>query len=116
MNLDQATRVYMHLKQSACADLVDALFAAAVTYARLRTDWVLSPIERRKELDAMRTRAHNAFIDCCNILSRNMAKAGENIEWRREVGDERKMIGDLACLLHCVMGVQVRLAWHGAEP
>ena len=52
MNLDQVTRVYLHLRQSTCASLVEALFVAAVTYARLRTDWALATIERRKEMDA----------------------------------------------------------------
>ena len=37
-----------------------------------------------------------------------MAKVGEDIEWRREVGDDRKTIGDFACLLHCVLGIQAR--------
>ena len=108
MNLDQSTRFYLHLKQSSCVELVAALLAAAVTYARLRTDWALSSVELRKEMDATRTRAHNAFIDCCNIMSLSMAKAGEDIEWRRELGDDRKMIGDFACLLHCVLGIQAR--------
>ena len=59
-------------------------------------------------MDPERTRAHNALIDCCNILSRNMRTAGEDNSWRVALGDDRKAIGDFACLLHCLLGISAR--------
>jgi len=56
-------------------------------------------------MEAGRTAAHNALIDACNIMSRNMCETDEGIEWRRELGDERKRIGDFACWLHALLGI-----------
>jgi hypothetical protein len=79
-----------------------------VRYARIRTDWRLSDPETRRSMDATRTAAHNALIDACNILSRNMAQHGESIAWRKRLGDDRKVIGDFACHLHCLLGLEAR--------
>ncbi|TWU31623.1 hypothetical protein S225a_20140 [Candidatus Brocadiaceae bacterium S225] len=75
---------------------------------RIRADWRLSPLAERKMVDSSLTIAHNAFFDACNILSRNMAKAGEGVSWRVELGEDRKNIGDFACYLHCISGVEAR--------
>jgi len=55
-----------------------------------------------------KTVSHDAFIDSCNILSRNMAKAGEDNSWREVLGDNRKEIGDFACYLSCILGIKAR--------
>ncbi|MGC8624401.1 MAG: hypothetical protein ACP5VQ_03945 [Phycisphaerae bacterium] len=60
------------------------------------------------QADTDRNCAHNAFIDACNILARNMAKVGEDATWRQTLGDERKTIGDLACYIHCFLGLAAR--------
>jgi len=60
------------------------------------------------ELDQARRISHNAFIDTCNILSRNMIKEGEDASWRRLLGNDRKAIGDFACYLTCILAVQAR--------
>jgi len=49
--------------------------------------------------DKSRTIAHDIFIDCCNIFSRNMAKNGEDVSWRNKLGDNRQTIGDFACFV-----------------
>ena len=59
-------------------------------------------------MDAARTRCHDAFIACCNILSRNMLASGEDNQWRSEIGTDRKALGDFACLLHCLLGLHAR--------
>ena len=86
------------------ADLIDA----AVRYARLRVDWTLMDHERRAALEATRTAAHEVLIDACNILSRRMAKDGEDNQWRADLGTDRRLIGDMACHLHCLLGVAGR--------
>ena len=84
------------------------LLTRAVQYARIRTDWALAPLDDRVEMDQPRRAAHNAFIDACNIMSRNMNKKGHAIAWRRRLGQDRKEIGDFACHLHCILGIMAR--------
>jgi hypothetical protein len=84
------------------------LYLKSLDYARIRADWRLAPREQRLDMDRGRRLAHNAFIDACNILSRNMGAEGEDNSWRAELGDDRKVIGDFACHLHCFLGIEAR--------
>lgn len=108
MELSDVREVYEAIGRSQWTSLVDDLVSAAVNYARMRTDWALSSVDERREMDEARSRAHSAYIDCCNILSRSMAKSGEDNSWRTALGDDRKKIGDFACQLHCLLGIQAR--------
>ena len=108
MTLDETRMVYTQMKASSCQALMDDLVKAGVRYARLRVDWLLTPPEEWNELNQERTRAHNTFIDACNILSRAMQKAGEDNTWRARIGEDRKAIGDFACHLHCLLGIMAR--------
>ncbi len=93
--------------QTTEAELKENLTRCAVRYARLRTDWRQAPgPAERLAMDASRTAAHNALIDACNILSRNMARHGESTTWRKRLGDDRKVIGDFTCHLHCLLGLE----------
>ncbi len=102
MPLDSSTALVCldAINASRHADLRQDLFCAAVIYAQLRATWAFCSPADRKAIDAERTRAHNAFIDGCNILSRAMGKSGENNAWRDALTDDRKIIGDFACYLH----------------
>lgn len=84
------------------------LYMKALSYARIRAEWAVSSREQRLEMDQLRRLAHNSFIDALNILSRNFAAAGEDNSWRAELGDDRKVIGDFACYLHCFKGIEAR--------
>ena len=95
-------------RETACPDLRHDLLDAAVRYARHRAEWALAAHDRRVELDAGRYRAHQVLIDAFNILSRGMARHGEDNSWRAELGDERRAIGDVACHLHCLLAVSAR--------
>jgi len=108
MNSDLACKIYDAIRTSSYPDLVDDLVQYAVRYAQMRVEWKLKNTEERRDMDMSRTRAHNAFIDSCNILSRNMAKLGEDITWRDLIGKDRKVIGDFACHLHCLLGIKAR--------
>jgi hypothetical protein len=37
-----------------------------------------------------------------------MAKSGEKVEWRRVLDNDRKVIGDFACYIHCMCGIGAR--------
>jgi hypothetical protein len=108
MNYQAAETMFAQIESSAHRDSVRELIACAVRYARIRTDWHLLSPEARMEQDSARTSAHNAFIDTCNILSRAMAKSGEPTEWRRLLDQDRKVIGDFACYIHCIRGIDAR--------
>ncbi len=108
MDYPKALLIYSSIEKSTFQNLKSELIQAAIRYSRLRVDWQLSDLEERKNLDNERTFAHNSFIDSCNILSRNMAKAGEDISWREQLGNDRKSIGDFACYLTCILGIEAR--------
>lgn len=108
MTHENARNVLEAIERSQLGDLRQQMLEAAVRYAGLRAAWALAAPDARTAMDADRTAAHNAFIDSCNIMSRNMAKHGEDNRWRAALGDDRKTIGDLACHLHALLGIRAR--------
>jgi hypothetical protein len=90
------------------------LLEAAVRYSDMRARWALRPAgDERTKLDRERTLAHNAFIDSCNAMSRAMISKGLDVSWRKRLGDHltkegRKIIGDLACFVHCLLALSAR--------
>jgi hypothetical protein len=108
MTITEAETIYKIITDSKLNSLSDKLIKSAIRYARIRVDWHLMSTAERIVLDEERTIAHDAFINACNILSRNMALKGEDNSWRSKIGDDRKSIGDFACLLHAVMGIKAR--------
>jgi len=95
-------------RNTACPDLRLDLLEASVRYARLRAEWAITPVERRGALDPARSRAHDVLIDAFNILSRGMARHGEDNGWREALGQERGAIGDVACHLQCLLALSAR--------
>lgn len=108
MELEQAHQIFNIINNFGNKSLVNSLLKSAVRYSRLRVDWYFSDQELRIEMDEERTIAHNAFISACDILSRNMNAAGEDNQWRLQIGTERKSIGDFGCLLHAIIGIEAR--------
>ena len=108
MNMDTAEEIYSAINATKLPDIRLELVKSAINYARIHTDWELAFPGERREMNSDRTACHNALISNCDILSRNMKNAGEDIEWRRNMGDDRKEIGDFACLLHCMLGIEAR--------
>ena len=108
MNHETAKAIYAALRDAAPPDLLRELILMAGRYAGLRVLWAMADLEGRRGLDSERTRAHNAFIDQCNILGRAAAKTNQNTIWRTELGEDRKEIGDFACHLACIVGIQAR--------
>ena len=108
MSVDQIRKIYAQMRATQYQSLLDHLIKAAVSYARIRVDWQLANQEKRREMDDLRSRAHTALIDACNILSRAMRRAGEDNAWRDLLGQERKQLGDFACYIHCFIGLAMR--------
>ena len=108
MDLQIARKIRAGIDETILEGLRRALYRKALDYAHIRATWAFLSDGERLEKDRGRTLAHNAFIDACNILSRNMAKAGEDNAWRTLLTDERKTIGDFACWLHALVGIEMR--------
>lgn len=108
MDIDRARQAKHTIDESKHESLRKGLYASAIRYAQCRAEWKLLSVKERVGRDAARTVAHDAFIDACNIMSRNMAKAYEPAEWRARLGNDRKTIGDFACYLHCLLAIEAR--------
>ena len=105
MRYDRFENLYRSVEATSLLELKEDLLKSAVRYARIRVDWMLSDSEGRMALEDHRKIAHNAFIDACNILARNMAKRGESASWRERLGDHRVEIGNFACFIHLFLGL-----------
>jgi hypothetical protein len=108
MTINEAEQILECFRNSRLQPLVNSLVNSAVRYSRLRVDWYLADMESRQAVDQERTMAQKAFISACDILSRNMGEAGENISWRIQIGSDRKSIGDFVGLLHAAIGIKAR--------
>lgn len=108
LTYETARHCYTLILESEQTALRRELINKAIEYARIRAQWMVMNLEQRKDVDQRRTLAHNSFIDACNIMSRNMAKNDEDNSWRAGLGDDRKIIGDFACYIHCFLGIEAR--------
>jgi hypothetical protein len=105
MIIEVATKAFEEIRDTRHGDLRHDLIRAAASYAQHRAEWYLAATEERGCMGQARTVAHNAFIDCCNILSRQMAKSGESTGWRGMLGVDRREIGDFACYVALFVGL-----------
>ena len=108
MDYQQAEQIFQAIRSSKLHVFSEALIDTAIRYAQIRVAWYLSDPEGKKELDEERSLAHNALISGCDALVRNMKKAGEDDSWRIKLGTDRKRIGDFACLVHALIGIEAR--------
>ena len=100
--------VFQAVESTGLTKLKTGFYKLAIRYAVTRADWNFLSVEEKMESNDARTRLHNALIDSLNILARNMNKAGEPVEWRRILGDDRKVIGDFACYVSTWLGIRQR--------
>ncbi len=108
MDFKEAEQILQIIKSSNLQGLSDLFLKSAVRYAQIRVEWYYSDQDERTDIDPIRMRAHEALIGNCNALARNMKEAGEDDSWRKKLGDDRKRIGDFACLVHALIGIEAR--------
>ena len=95
-------------------ELYDELIKIATRYAAIRANWLLLSREEKNEQDSGRTSCHNSVIIHFNMLARYLKQQGRTAAWRDELGYEeddpnnRKAIGDFACYLAFVNGINAR--------
>ena len=94
-------------------ELYEELIETAADYSTIRALWTIRPIEWRADHDDTRTMYHDAVITSFNVLARYLKQQGKAAEWRDylgydEAGDDRKRIGDFACFLVFIHGINGR--------
>lgn len=108
MDINEADYIFQIIRSSKHKSLSDKLIESAAQYAQIRVNWYFSKLDEKIELDKERTLAHEVLIDSCNALARNMKAAGEDDSWRSSLGNDRKRIGDFACIVHALIGIEAR--------
>ena len=108
MDYQEAEQIFHVIRSSKLHDLSEILIKSAIRYAQIRVEWHFADLESQKDLNEERTQAHNALISNCDMLARNMKKAEEDDSWRIKLGTDRKRIGDFACLVHALIGIEAR--------
>lgn len=103
--------IYDSINQCECEDLpefVEAFLNKSCAYATMRTQWEFWDREKRIEKDSLRTALHNSVIDAVNILARLLNSEGVDTPWREQLGDKRKRVGDFACFVAYMVGINNR--------
>lgn len=108
MTFDKSKTIFEKINSTKLTRLKSELFECAIRYANIRAEWYFMSDEEKRNTDDLRTSTHNALIDACNILSREMIKSNEDANWRMELGNDRKEIGDFACYVQCFLGLTSR--------
>lgn len=108
MDYKTAEKAYTLMSATREARLLRELIIYAIRYAQIRANYWLATPDMRLAMSPDRSRAHDALIDACNILSRSQAKLKEDNSWREILGPDRKEIGDFACHLHAMLGIEAR--------
>jgi len=107
MNYEKVIYLLSEIESSKLSNLKNNLYSAAINYAKIRMDYYEDE-SGRPDLEQIRTFSHNVFIDECNILSRNMLNNGEDAAWRKELGSDRKEIGDFASFIALLKSFEMR--------
>jgi hypothetical protein len=103
--MDDVEKSYQDIKKSVNSVLRDDFFELCSEYARIRARWVLMERDMRLEIDQTRRATHNALISSANALARSMRALGENAQWRDNLGNNRRQIGDFACFIACCLAL-----------
>ncbi len=119
LSFEDMQRIHLEMLDSVGKDpdaeeLFCELLETAFQYANIRACWSIMSLEARGEMDRSRTSKHDSLIVKFNQLARYLERKGGDVSWRKELGYEeddhnnRKRIGDMACYLAFVGGVNSR--------
>ncbi len=114
ISVEEAEEIYekmleeIDFNDSDVKELWDDLIKNAIEYVSIRSQWLTFAREERMEKDPARTAVHNSLISSFNVLSRYLEKIGKDVSWRTRVGEDRKRIGDFACYIVFIYGLNAR--------
>jgi hypothetical protein len=114
ISVEEAEEIYekmlaeIDFNDSDVKELWDDLIKNAIEYVSIRSQWLTFAREERMEKDPARTSVHNSLISSFNVLSRYLEKIGKDVSWRARIGEDRKRIGDFACYIVFIFGLNAR--------
>lgn len=114
LSVEDAEEIYekmltaIDFNDSDTKELWDDLLENTLKYSAIRSQWLTYSREERIEKDPGRTSVHNSVISSFNVLSRYLEKIGKEVSWRVQLGEERKRIGDFACYIAFIYGLNAR--------
>ena len=88
--------------------LLEELINRAVDYADIRSRWLSMSEQQIVQMSATRSQYHDFFIVSVNNVANYLEKFSRQIAWRKQLGDDRKRIGDFACYIAYIQGVNAR--------
>ena len=88
--------------------LLEELINHAVEYAEIRSRWLLISNREIMGMNATRSQYHDLFIASVNKVSGYMSESGYGKDWGGLLGEDRKRIGDFACYISYIQGVNAR--------
>ena len=81
---------------------------ASISYAHIRSQWLLWEREERQQKDEGRTAKHERVTYCLKLLSRYLGQEGVDVSWFDAIEDNRKQIGDFACYIAYIYSINAR--------
>ena len=115
LTVEDALRIYSDMADciAKCSledkmEFWDDFLKKAAEYTMIRNEWEHMSREEKIDEDSGRTLKHNSFITSVNILSRIAEQEGIDNTWRKDLGEERKRIGDFACFVTYITGISNR--------
>ena len=87
-------------------EIYNRMLQKAIRYANIRAEWHILTREEKAEKDACRSMLHDSFISSINIIARTEGEIGT--QWREQLTDDRKRIGDFACYIALFLAIDAR--------
>lgn len=101
-------------EDEAAQDLYDEIIKTAIDYVGIRASWAIMTKEEKNERNPKRTECHNMLITKFDALAGYLREHDKAAAWREILGYEeenkycRKRIGDFACYLAFINGLNTR--------
>ena len=94
-------------------DLLNDFYKSLRDYAQIRGNWLLIDRKERINTDRSRTMCHDSVITNVNMMKRYLDSIGTDTSFMdvfacEDERTKRKMIGDFACIVFCLMGIEAR--------
>lgn len=89
-------------------ELYNDIRKTSVRYAAFRSIWLMLSRQEKMDQGSVRTSCHDAEIARTNKLARYQKASGIETSWQDSLGDDRRRIGDFACYLAFVNGLNAR--------
>lgn len=102
----QAMEEHLDRQDEDIMDIYSRMMDKAVRYANVRAGWQKLTREEKLEQDESRTALHDSFISNLNVIARTEGEAGK--EWREQLTEDRKRIGDFACYIALFLAIGSR--------